>query len=368
MKLFILHDTLFYFVVKMRRSIILFTLLAFITLISFVNADWVFEEVSGDWNYYSLVNWESPYNYTVSWFEYNQTLENFQKWEFGVKCIDACVGGYWESSSVYQNFYAELNHSDTKIGILISHSRKIHFFGVQDWRTDIFVWRDNNWEWRYGSLINAYVQVYIWRNTTDTVYITYQVKYSQSDENYIFGEDLAFNVGSDWFSNVTLNQRVEKDLTSGGYTGGSIKGEKLGEEITTGTSGISNPKTGSELPLAQAIAKNIWSELGNLFENFKNALPEEVRNFLDQAGQAIYGFGNLAYALFSTLFGLLVNNLPLILGVYGVYLIYIIVKCVEGGDFSPLFEHFFKIAGLLFAIGNTVLNVIKTIISLIKWW
>ena len=352
----------------MKKGLILLAVLLFAGLIGLINADWVFEEVSGDWDYYSLAYWKSPYNYTVSWFGYNQTLENFQKWEFGVRCIDACVGGYWEFSTVYQNFYAELNHSDTKIGILISHSRKIHFFGIQDWRTDIFVWQDDNWVWRYGSLINAYVKVYIWRNTTDTVYITYQVKYSPQDIDYIFGEDLAFNVGSDWFSNVTLNQKVVKDLTSGGYTGGSIEGEKLEEEIATGTTGISNPKTGSEIPLAKAIAKNIWSELSNLYEGFKNALPEEIRGFLDDAGQTIYGFGNFAYSVFTVLSSVILSNLPLLFGVYAVYLVYIIVKCIEEGDYTPLFEHFFKIGGLFLKAGNTILNVIRTIINLIKWW
>jgi len=355
----------FYFLLFL---LILFSLSSFVKLGMAQTDDWTLTQVGGDWSYYSPSSWESPYNFTVSYFQYKKEVQNFQKWQFGVRCLDADVGGLWEISKVFHNFYAEVNstNSDKRVIILISHTRMIHLFGLKDWNTLVLIYRDGDWECCYSGLNNLFVQVYFWRNSSDTIYLSYRLKYSPNDNECVFGEDIPFVVGSSFFNNVTLYQTVEKGLSVN--TGGYIKGEKINEEITTGTGGIPNPSTEKELPLAQVIARNVWNELNQIWESFRNALPEDIRNFLDSAGQVISGFGNFLYTMFNVFWSILVDCLPILFGAYGLYLLYLIFSSLEAGDWSPLFEHFFKVGGLFISIGSTLLSVVRTIVNLIKWW
>ena len=193
---------------------------------------WTLIDYAGDWNYFSLTSWESPYNFTISYFQYKKEVQNLQKWQFGVRCLDADVGGLWEISTVYHSFYAEVNNTELnkRVIILVSHSRMIHLFGIKDWKTTVFIYQNGDWKCSYQSINNLFVQVYFWRNSSDVLYLSYRVKYAPSDNECVFGEDIPFVVGSSFFSSVTLYQTVEKGLSVN--TGGYIKGEKINEEIT----------------------------------------------------------------------------------------------------------------------------------------
>lgn len=99
-----------------------------------------------------------------------------------------------------------------------------------------------------------------------------------------------------------------------------------------------------------------------------SVLPAPVRELLNSVGGAITGFGGLAFGLLAVLFGLVTSNYVLILGLWGMYELYHIVKLIEGGDFTQYIEHWKGELRLILAIGNIILAIARTIVALIKWW
>jgi len=358
---------------EMKKSNVIVLCLIFFLTVSVIptSAYWIKTDSAGNWDYQNHNSWKSPYDKNYSYFEYKMNQTSFNRWSFVVRLIDYEVGGLWEIEKCTQLFNATLCDGESwthKIEILVGHECSIHIFGIKTVKTWIQVKIDGQVEPIIPIQRNMDVEIHIWRSSTDILSITYIMKYdyTQNEANF-YREGINKTVGSSWFSNVDLKQRVEKQLYSWGYAEGMIQGEKVQEVIGSGGA-ISKPYSFRELTLAEQIGSELWRNLKGLSDMAYNSLPENIREFLDNASKIIYDFGLFVFSLFNILVNILISNIPLVLGAYGLYLLYIIFKAIDKGDFSILFEHFISISKLFIAIGNTVLSVVRTIISLVKWW
>jgi len=209
------------------------------------------------------------------------------------------------------------------------------------------------------------VEVHIWRSASGTLSLAWLLKYDATEEYATFWDIRNVTLGSAWFNSVTLTQRVEKRLFFG--AGAYIKGDKTQETI--GSNGvISQPFSFTELTLVQQIGNEVWRTLGYIQKSIYDALPQNVREFIDQAGAIIYDYGSFAWTMLNSLWSIVIENWVFIIGIYPLYLVYLIFKCMEKGDWTELVEHFFRLSGVFLSLGNAVLGVIRTIVNLIKWW
>ena len=217
-------------------------------------------------------------------------------------------------------------------------------------------------------LNNMDVEVWIWRSGLEQLSADYMLKFDCYSEECQYIEKANYTVGSSWFENVTIIQRVEKQLYTLGYCNAMIEGEKLKEVIGSGGVISEAPYTYKELPLAEVIARRVWGYLKSVSDAIYEALPENVQNFISTASTVIYDFGDFTYNLLIALWNTLIPNIPLVFGAYGLYLIYLVFKSIDEGDWSIIVEHFIKITSLFLSLANAVLSVIRTVINLIKWW
>jgi len=356
------------------RVLVLTLIFALTLSVTPVLGYWTQTESQGSWDYHTHYFWRSPCDINYSVFEYTMNQTDFNRWSFVVRLVDYDVGGLWEIEKCQQLFNATLyDVSETgwthKIEILVGHDCSIHLFGIKTVQTWIRIKFDTQViEPVIPIQRDMDVDIHVWRSASDTLSITYLMKYDYTEtEAMFFREDINKTVGSAWFSTVYLTEKVEKQLYSWGSAVGMIQGEKEQEIIGSG-SAISKPYSFRELTLAQQFGSEIWRNLKSIWDAVYNALPENVQNFISTASSLIYDFGNLAYNVLILLWDILIPNLPLIFGAYGLYLIYLIFKSIDTGDWTILFDHFIKITSLFVALGNAVLSVIRTIISLIKWW
>ena len=356
----------------MRKVKVLALLLMLFSLmpIGFSKADWEYQDSYGSWDYYSADNWKSPYDANYSWFEYRFEQNNLSKFGFAIRLKNYVIGGLWELEKAQQLVNITLIDANEthKLQILISHELRIHLFGYTDVLTQVLVTFDDKNQIVIPLLNNMDVEVWIWRSGTDQLSADYMLKFDCYSDECQYIEKANYTVGSSWFENVTIIQRVEKQLYTFGYCNAMIEGEKLKEVISSGGVLSEAPYNVEELPLAEVIARRVWGYLKSVSDKIYEALPENVQNFISTASTIIYDFGDFAYSLLIALWNTLIPNIPLIFGAYGLYLIYLVFKSIDEGDFSPLFEHFMKITSLFLALANTVLSVIRTIINSIKWW
>jgi len=255
-----------------------------------------------------------------------------------------------------------------RLEILISHECRIHLFGYTDVLTKVSVTFDNVSEVVLPILNNMDAEVWIWRSGVNQLSADYMLKYDCYSEEANLIETRNYTVSSEWFNNVTIIQRVEKQLYTWGSCNAMIEGEKLKEVIGSGSYLTEKPYTYRELSMAEIIARQVWGYLKSVSDAIYEALPEEVQDFISTASTVINDFGDFTYNLLMVLWNTLIPNIPLVFGAYGLYLIYLIFKAIDKGDWSIIVEHFIKITSLFLSLANAVLSVIRTVINLIKWW
>jgi len=356
----------------MRKVRVLALLLLLFSLmpISFSKGAWEYQDSYGSWEYYNTNSWKSPYNANYSWFEYKTNQTNLNRYSCVIRLKSYDIGGLWELEKAQQivNFTFVDESNTHKLEVIIGHEIRIHLFGYKDVQTYVLISFDDVSEAILPIIRLMDVEIYVWRSSTDTLSVDYLMKYdyTQSEANQVFSYN--YTVGSSWFNNVNITQRVEKQLYTLGSCNAMIEGEKLNEVVGSGSYLTEKPYSFTELPLAQQIGNEIWRVLKGVSDTIYNALPQEVKDFLSTASTVIYDFGNFAYTLLIALWDTLISNIPLVFGAYGLYLIYLIFKAMDEGDWSILFEHFIKITSLFLSLANAVLSVIRTVINLIKWW
>jgi len=331
---------------------------------------WTQTEKSGDWTYADHNRWLSPYSGNYSYFSYQDNRTNFNRWSYVVRLTRVAMGGLWDIEKVQQLAGMTLVDSEdvSKISVYIGHEIATIVYGYVSVKTWVTVQVNDTTVSSIWVLRDMDVEVHIWRSEDEKITISYflLIDYTTKAANEV-RENINVSLSSSWFSNVNFREKIEKQFYTWGFVQGEIEGDKPYEVIGTGGP-IGKPYNVMERTLSQIAWEELWNALNTIKLALWSLLPSSITAFLDQAWEAITSFGNLAWTLIHGFGVVLFSNIPLILGAYGLYLVYLIVSCVDKGTFTPLFNHFLRMTEILMAIGHVALMIIHVIVDLVKWY
>ena len=215
------------------RALALLFLLFVLMPIGFSKGAWEYQDSYGSWEYYGNDAWKSPYDANYSWFEYRFNQSDLNKLGFAIRLKNYVIGGLWEIEKAQQLVNITLidENEEHRLEILISHECRIHLFGYTDVLTKVSVTFDNTSEVVLPILNNMDAEVWIWRSGVNQLSADYMLKYDCNSEEVNMIETRNYTVSSEWFNNVIIIQRVEKQLYTWGSCNAMIEGEKLNEVI-----------------------------------------------------------------------------------------------------------------------------------------
>jgi len=325
----------------MRKILYFMILLLLVNLVNIVNAqEWELTEQEGDWNYISQTLWESPYSSTYSAFEYTTYVNDFQHLKAIIYLESYDIGGYWEISKAHQGVFFTLSDANNTFTItfIVDYELKIHLLGIKEVVTSACVQAGDSIGIPAMPVSRAmYVEIHAWKRSDNKLVVAYMYKYDPNENaTTVFNEEI-IDVNPSWFENVQIIERVEKYCEFG--AGAYIKGGLTTLELTSGSGFSSAPYSPKEMAWIGIYRRNFW--------------------FID----TLYQAGSFLWSMLTLLWNFIIPCLPLLFSVYGFYLLYLVVSCLEDGDFTRLYDHFIRIAQLFVSIIQAIFNAINTIIS-----
>ena len=302
---------------------------------------WTLTGYDGDWSYFSQTLWETPYSSTYSYFEYARSISDFQHLKAMVFLDSYDVGGYWEISNGIMEVDFILTDSNNTFEIVIGcgYCFKIHLLGFKSVETRACALK--NGEMLFPNIVVSkimYIEVHAWKNANNNLVIACMYKYDPNENaTTVYHEIEITDLPNGWDDNLIIKQRVSKILNFG--AGCYFKGGLTTLELTSGNGFSSAPYSTQELAWMEIYRRNFW--------------------FID----VLYQAGSFLWSMLTLLWDFLIPCLPLLFSVYGFYLLYLVVSCLEDGDFTRLYDHFIRIAQLFVSIVQAIFNAINTIVS-----
>lgn len=356
---------------KSKLLKITFYILLFTFLISPCFGAWSQQEVTGNWDYYSDTAWktqESDESWSTATLFYNQSVSNFTYWFFEHNVIDGYGHGWavfdqdveMETWYIIYNDVALENQKIWEVKIWFRGSKE--FYITED-RYVVLEVRyidnpNNHKELSYTSYRVPYIpfhsRIWIWRDNNNKLNV--RVRIYDSDWELQIGKDLQYDVGASWYDNVVLEQHTYK------WGCGWVQCSKTNESILTDEiQEPSIPEAPSEIiPFWKYLTTYVieqWNKIGE-------AMPEPVKDFIGAIG-GIFGTG---WQIMTFAFTVTSKFVPYIGIFYMIYLVTVVMKCMDKTSINPLFEHIMDIWKLFASIVSMITGIVKTIWGFIKFW
>lgn len=349
---------------------IAFIIACLIPSLSVARADWSFNSASGGWVSYSDSAWKSTDSGNYEQFGYDWALSSFQLWSFVINSNSSNAGGLAFFATNTQKSTFEINDiSNSHVAdVIVWHVNHLVAFGYSTQITEFQTYLDGNvlplynpsGQSSYHSIsVGGFepVTVNFYRNGSSLLGISIYMQNMKWNE--------VLDVGaSSWFDNVTIHQKIEKIETA--YGSGYIGGSKTNEFIVSGSSAsVDNPNDSIvTLSLGQVIAEMFISAMKFAWDHVMSVLPVGMRDALNSVGNVILNvvsFGN-------TIVGFLGHNYLLIIGLLGMYEMMFILKYVDDRNIRVWMDHYVSEWHFFVSVGNAMMAVARTIVTLIKWW
>jgi len=332
---------------------------------------WIQQEVTGNWDYYSNTAWKTQQideSWSTATLFYNQSVSNFTYWFFEHNVLDGYGHGWavFDQDVEMNTRYIIYDVNKTKLIEVKFWFRGSKEFYVSEDRYVICEIRyeqisPSYWfELSYTSYRIDYVpchaRVWIYRDPSQTDYLNVKVRIYDNNWNLIKGKDLKYNIGSSWFSDIVLEQEIEK------WGKGWVECSKTNESIITNE--LQSPSV-VEAPtppmtMIEAFAEFVrdqWNKIGE-------ALPEPIKSFMANIG----GIFGVAWQTVTFVFVVTSKFMPYIGIFYMIYLVIIVLRCFSETSISPLVEHLIVMYTLFAQIVQAVVGIVHAIWSFIKFW
>ena len=341
---------------KLKNLVVIPIIVSLIVNVNIASA-WVLVDQSGEWEIAQHDHFKSSTSNLVgkATLVFEQTYENFSYWECELKYTNLAEGGFW------------MFGRDVKAKTVLTltdgnHTIKITYFGMgTKW---FFAWGYyRNYlidaevdgkviltkEWDYVTGEPYYLHFWIFENDQNQTEI--HVQAWQGDE-VVSGASATLDY---LFDTVTLRQEVTK--SGKGWIEGVKPLEVISSEVP---SELAIPVPPEEMP----IQERIWYRMKRLAEQILETLPEPMRNFLEGLGEA---FGYI-HDTFSLMLNVVIAFAPMFPILYAMYLIGVVIKCVNQGSIEPLYDHLISIYNILATLWNAMINAIRLLWSVLKFW
>ena len=159
-------------------------------------------------------------------------ITNFQTWSGTVSRNDSSLGGWWTISADEQWVNLELydNVTTHTVRVWVEHWSKLFLFSQITRKTSFQIYFDGQAQYVEAPYAMGYhtdVSFYVYKNTTSIIGVSIYM------DSMKWGK--TFEVGASWFDNVTISQRVDKNMEAGAT--GYITGRLLNEALVSGGAG-----------------------------------------------------------------------------------------------------------------------------------
>lgn len=351
-----------------RKILLILSCLMIFSFVFSVYADWVLTETSGDWAICEYNHWKGEagdYQGIAVW-ENNESLLNFIGYYASIHIdkIDAWVTSWfpWDSSAGKGvNVCFELQGNNTNIKASFVFEKIVDLWGALGKSRVYGTVLVNSTEY-YGTLgmpsilgSDNYVEVWITK-TGDAVNVKIY-HYASLLENPALLVDKTINVGSQWFSNVSIKLRVEH-YQWGGWTSrndGCFEARIIVENLSF------SPTT---FPTPKPLPENIWDNFVRGIIGMVNAIPSWIRDVLNQ----IYEGMKWVASIFYTFFGFVVEMLPLLFPIIIFWILDAGITSIYEGSFTPIGMVFSTIYDFIRGIIQTIANILQTIWDILTFW
>jgi hypothetical protein len=335
-----------------------------------VSADWVEEEKTGAWELATDTHWKTYDGAEEATLKYSYDAANFSRWSLLVDADLCTSAGTWGFAGTVEEVDLIVGDypNGTYVRVHIEWESKILLLGAQQQFTVVKFYEPDGTEREiyYNAFSRRPVKAYFWRSSDTHLDVAIVILPTRNDLKALDSETFSFNVGSSFFSNVTLKQHIKK-FTWGGWPSGWAEGWKFDEMILTNQGAVTVTIEG-EMSLAEAIGYSIWRTLANIWESLKVLMPQPIQDFMN----GIEDFSNFALTILGALFKVLAGIAPTLVGsgalLYGLYLLSLTLQCLYEQTFTPLWDHFMYMYNFMMNLAGRVIQIGQAIWSMLKFW
>lgn len=342
----------------------------FLLLVLFVVPVWGWSEFDwgGAWHTRTRNFWRGDYGDDEGWssWEYGGNVSDFAGYNARVNFtdFDAKRKVWWEMREE-KRFNIKWNFSDgsTSLTVLIQFVNAKESWGFfNDYWVLCAVSTNQSyfspyWWFPYGIdmsrddflLFPSYVEVFVYKNGSRVVVHVVNERVDTEKPVCLWSE--SFEVGVGWFSNVT----IEKKLQHGGH--GFFKGG-MSDTVYTGSYSPDVPDT------EDIVYWSIWDVIDDLKGVLTKPLPSWMREWLAQFGgwfDAVLGIVNMLWGWFVAFMPLL----PLVVLFWGVDAV---GSSIHSGSVRPLGYFAMTIVNTLRGALSTLVEIGHTIYDFIHFW
>lgn len=340
------------------RITILFFLFCLLFISSVFAADWNLAEKVGYWELDERTNFKSGWNDDECTLAYNTSISNFTAWTITID-TEIFQDPTWITTHEYivlaligatgQEFRIQ-GHNWRDVGI--------NFFGLAMTfqGCDLKYWVNDTWNTLDSSSVIVDWVFRIFKSGTTT--LTLQAEGYVDAENCAVNGEINFEVPEGWFQTVEL--WFEADESSWSLFGfdGQIRGQITDEHIYTNLPPISYTLQ-NKTQWQQTLIETIWQALRGAFKPF-----QPVSDFLGQ----LWNFLSYAGNFLGTMFTQVNQFIPLIIGLFGFWIIFFSLECFMDFNLKPIIELFIGIYQFFANLISMFVNVAQTIYEYLKFW
>lgn len=325
-------------------------------------ATWTLQEETGYWELDQRTNFKSGWDDDHCVLAYATTVGNFTAWTLNVNgeiIQDAqWITTYWHTC------LAVTGATGQEYRIQLDNWRDvgINFFGaaMTFQGSGIQFWSSENETWKFvdgaSVMVNWVVRIFRSGNTT----LTLQAEGYVAPENCAVNAEIKLTVPEAWFTNVELYiEQVEESASIFfGLMNGQIRGNITNEQVLTNLPPL-NFTLQNKQQWQKTILDTVWQALTGAFKPF-----QPVSDFLGQLWQ----FLTFAGQFLGTMFTHATMFIPLIVSIFGFWLVFFVLENLMDFNLKPVTEMFIAIYQFFANLINMFVSVAQAIYDYIKFW
>lgn len=345
----------------MKRKFIfcIFLILLIFFMVSPVHADWILAETEGRWDIANRTEWKSNWDDDSCFMEWHLTVQNFTAWLIK---IDSEIYQDWWLVDTWHHIGLVIEKNGKWYGVSVTNyqHRGIPFLGIPilcfSGCTINYILGGDDWEFGASTSLCVDLNVRIFRNTNNELQI--QVEGFNGQDIVIAWEIKQWVSPDFWTGEMKLIMAMSEETSSLFWKNGQVYGKILEEQIITNMGG-SDWTLRSETDWWKKVISSVWQWLTSATEPFR-----PVAQFLGQ----LWNFISYAGQFLGSMFVQVSAFIPIILTLFGFWIVFFVLSCIASFDFYPLMDFFVNVYQFFANLISMLANVIQTIYEHIKFW
>jgi len=351
---------------KHKRLLFLFSIFfMFFILVNSVYADWVLFAKEGYWEIEGRTHYKSGWQDDTCFLTYNITVANFTAYlveiNGKVETSATWVTTYWEELVI---LHSETTGEEWGLNCATWKDVGMNFFGIPwvGYGCEVWLWdgakQDETVKIRGGSGFVVHWKIRVFKYQDNKLKL--QAEGYNDKNNCILSAEKVIDVNPSFWESITIQLIHMEESQSIWFNlfDGQIEGWVTNEMILNNL-GALNFNLTSEAEWKQQIADYLWQVLTGAFKPF-----EPVVSFFGN----LWKYINYALQFLGNLFNTAVLFIPLLLEIFGIWILLFTLVNIGIGRVDTIVEMYFKIYQFFANLISMFVNVIEAIYNKIKFW